>query len=231
MASHTSFPDRPLNSSRDLFPVRSQYCYNRSRFENGRAMAKQFMDLLFSSYRRQVLGLLLLRPDDSLYVRQIARLTGVPAGSLHRELAVLERAGLLLREPFGNQVRYRANRAHPIYWELAEIFRKTSGLADLIRDALAPVADRISTAFVFGSIAREAAAADSDVDVCVLGDVTLVQVAGALAPLHERLGRVVNPVVMPMAEFRKQRKTGDRFIRRMVSEAKLFAIGSADDLG
>jgi len=231
MASHTSFPDRPLNSSRDLFPVRSQYCYNRSRFENGRAMAKQFMDLLFSSYRRQVLGLLLLRPDDSLYVRQIARLTGVPAGSLHRELAVLERAGLLLREPFGNQVRYRANRAHPIYWELAEIFRKTSGLADLIRDALAPVADRISTAFVFGSIAREAAAADSDVDVCVLGDVTLVQVAGALAPLHERLGRVVNPVVMPMAEFRKQRKTGDRFIRRMVSEAKLFVIGSADDLG
>jgi predicted nucleotidyltransferase len=194
-------------------------------------MAKQFMDLLFSSYRRQVLGLLLLRPDDSLYVRQIARLTGVPAGSLHRELAALESAGLLLREPFGNQVRYRANRANPIYWELAEIFRKTSGLADLIRDALAPLADRISTAFVFGSIAREAAAADSDVDVCVLGDVTLVQVVGALAPLHERLGRVVNPVVMPMAEFRKQRKTGDRFIRRMVSETKLFVIGSADDLG
>jgi len=194
-------------------------------------MAKQFMDLLFSSYRRQVLGLLLLRPDDSLYVRQIARLTGVPAGSLHRELAALEGAGLLLREPFGNQVRYRANRANPIYAELAEIFRKTSGLADLIRDALAPVADRISTAFVFGSIAREAAAANSDVDVCVLGEVTLVQVVGALAPLHERLGRVVNPVVMTLAEFRKQLKTGDRFIRRLASEPKLFVIGNADDLG
>ena len=194
-------------------------------------MAKQFMDLLFSSYRRQVLGLLLLRPDDSLYVRQIARLTGVPAGSLHRELAALESAGLLLREPFGNQVRYRANRANPIYAELAEIFRKTSGLADLIRDALAPLADRISTAFVFGSIARETAAANSDVDVCVLGDVTLVQVVGALAPLHERLGRVVNPVVMTLAEFRKQLKTGDRFIRRLASEPKLFVIGNADDLG
>ena len=86
------------------------------------------MDLLFSNYRRQVLGLLLLRPDDSLYVRQIARLTGVPAGSLHRELVSLESVGLLLREPFGNHVRYRANRTHPIYGELAEIFRKTSGL-------------------------------------------------------------------------------------------------------
>jgi predicted nucleotidyltransferase len=194
-------------------------------------MAKQFMDLLFSSYRRKVLGLLLLRPDDSLYVRQIARLTGVPAGSLHRELAALERAGLLLREPLGNQVRYRTNRANPIHAELVEIFRKTSGLADLIRDALAPLADRISMAFVFGSIAREAAAADSDVDVCVLGDVTLVQVVGALAPLHERLGRVVNPVVMTLAEFRKQRKTGDRFLRRLSSEPKIFVIGSADDFG
>ena len=194
-------------------------------------MAKQFMDLLFSSYRRQVLGLLLLRPDDSLYVRQIARLTGVPAGSLHRELAALESVGLLLREPFGNQVRYRANRANPIYAELAEIFWKTSGLSDLIRDALAPLADRISAAFVFGSIAREAAAADSDVDVCVLGNVTLVQVVGALAPLHERLGRVVNPVVMTPAEFRKQRKHGDRFVRRLLSEPKLFVVGSADDLG
>jgi predicted nucleotidyltransferase len=194
-------------------------------------MARQFMDLLFSNYRRQVLGLLLLRPDDSLYVRQIARLTGVPAGSLHRELVSLESVGLLLREPFGNQVRYRANRAHPIFTELAEIFRKTSGLADLLRDALAPIADRISTAFVFGSIAREEAASNSDVDVCVLGDAKLVDVVGAIAPLHERLGRVVNPVVMTPAEFRNHRKGGDRFVRRMMSEPKIFVIGTADDLG
>ncbi|HEX7373419.1 MAG TPA: nucleotidyltransferase domain-containing protein [Steroidobacteraceae bacterium] len=194
-------------------------------------MASQFMDLLFGSYRRQVLGLLLLRPDESLHVREIARLTGVPAGSLHRELASLESVGLLLREPFGNQVRYRANRTHPIYRELAEIFRKTSGLADLIRDALAPIADRISVTFVFGSIARDEAAADSDVDVCVLGDVTLVEVVALLASLHDRLGRSVNPVVMTPAAFQKQRKNGDRFVRRVMKEPKIFAIGDADDLG
>lgn len=82
------------------------------------------VDLLFSAYRRQVLGLLLLRPDDSLHVREIARLTGVPAGSLHRELRALTEAGLLPREPVGNRVRYRANRACPIFDELAGIFRK-----------------------------------------------------------------------------------------------------------
>src|SRR5258708_37678592 len=89
--------------------------------------------LLFSAYRRQVLALLLLRSGESFHVREIARLAGVPAGSLHRELKLLSDAGLLVREPVGNQVRYRANRDHLIYPELAEIFRKTSGLADVLR--------------------------------------------------------------------------------------------------
>lgn len=91
------------------------------------AMGANPIELLFTAYRRQVLGLLLLQPDVSLHVREISRLTGVPAGSLHRELRTLTEAGLLLREPAGNQVHYRANRAAPLYPELAEIFRKAVG--------------------------------------------------------------------------------------------------------
>lgn len=93
-------------------------------------MGANSIELLFTAYRRQVLGLLLLRPDDSLHVREISRLTGVPAGSLHRELRTLTEAGLLLREPVGNQVHYRANRAAPLYPELAEIFHKAAGFAE-----------------------------------------------------------------------------------------------------
>lgn len=138
------------------------------------------LDLLFSAYRRQVLALLLLRPDESLHVREISRLTGVPAGSLHRELRALTEAGFLLREPMGNQVRYRANRACPIYPELAEIFRKTAGLTDLLREALAPLADRIMVAFVFGSMAQGTERATSDVDVFVVGEVSFAEVVAAL---------------------------------------------------
>ncbi len=99
-------------------------------------MSTNPIDLLFTAYRRQVLGLLLPRPDDSLHVREISRLTGVPAGSLHRELRTLTEAGLLLREPAGNQVRYRANRAAPLYPELFEIFRKASATPEKTRKAL-----------------------------------------------------------------------------------------------
>lgn len=189
------------------------------------------MALLFGTYRKQVLGLLLLRPDESLHGREIARLTGVPAGSIHRELRALTDAGLLLREPAGNQVRYRANRASPIYGELAEIFRKTSGLVDLLRDALATLADRIEVAFVFGSIASGTESAGSDLDLFVLGDASLKDVVHALLPLRERLGREINPVVMTRAEFAAQRAGKDRFVTRVASEPKLFVIGTADELG
>ena len=194
-------------------------------------MATNPVVLLFSAYRRQVLGLLLLRPEDSLHVREISRLTGVPAGSLHRELRALTDAGLLLREPAGNQVRYRANRASPLFPELAGIFRKTAGLVDVLREALTPLAAQIEAAFVFGSVAKGTEAAASDVDLFVLGSVKFAEVVGTLAPLRERLGRELNPVVMTRAEFTAQHAKRDRFLERVLREPKLFVIGLADDLG
>jgi len=90
-----------------------------------RTKSVQPVELLFGAYRRRVLSLLLLRPDESFYLREIGRLTGVPTGPLHRELKSLTEAEFLVRTAFGNQVRYHAARECPIYQELAGIFRKT----------------------------------------------------------------------------------------------------------
>jgi len=189
------------------------------------------VELLFTAYRRQVLALLLLRPEDSLHVREISRLTGVPAGSLHRELRILTDAGLLVREPVGNQVCYRANRAAPLFPELAEIFRKTLGLVDILRDALAPLAKGIKLAFVYGSLAQGTERGTSDVDVFVIGRVSFTSIVGALSPLRDRLGRELNPVVMTASGFAAQRAENDRFVSRVLKEPKLFVIGTQDDLG
>jgi predicted nucleotidyltransferase len=188
-------------------------------------------ELLFSAYRRKVLALLLLRPDDALHVREIARLTGVPAGSLHRELRTLTSAGLLERKPFGNQVRYQANRACPIYPELAEIFRKTVGLADLVREALAPLGDQIAAAFVFGSMADGSAQASSDVDLFVVGRATYADIVERLLPLRERLGREINPVVMSREDLAVQRASRERFVERVLAGPKVFLKGAEHDVG
>lgn len=191
----------------------------------------RLVELLFSGYRRQILALLLLRPDEHFYVREIARLTGVVPGSLHRELKQLHEAGLLLREEVGNQVRYYADRECPIFVELASIFRKTSGLADVLREALRPLDDMVELAFVFGSVAQGQERSGSDIDLLVLGPVDFIAVAGALVETHARLGREVNPVVMRREEYVRKYHAGDRFVRRVAGELKIFVKGGEHDLG
>jgi len=189
------------------------------------------IELLFSTYRRRILSLLLLRPDESLHVREIARLTRTPAGSLHRELKLLGEAGLLVREKSGNQVCYHADRQCPIFEDLAAIFRKTSGLADVLREALDPLAEKIDFAFVFGSVAQGKDRQVSDVDVLVLGAVSFPSVVEVLNGTHVQLRRPVNPVVMTAADFRDKHLSGDRFVSRIVNEPKIFLVGGARELG
>jgi len=189
----------------------------------------QLVEVLFGAYRRQILALMLLRPEESFYVREVARVTGVPAGSLHRELTSLNEAGLLVRSTSGNQVRYQADRSCPIFEELAGIFRKTAGLADVLRDLLKPLSKKIDLAFVFGSVAQGKARPGSDIDLLVVGSVPFASVVEACHAGTQRLGREVNPVVMAKAAFLAKHRQSDRFISRVAKEPKIFLIGDASE--
>ena len=189
-------------------------------------MPKQPIELMFGAYRRQLLATLMLRPDERFHVRELARMTGISAGSIHRELKVMAESGLLLRERVGNQVFYQANQACPIYQELAAIFRKTIGLAALLREALTEASGKIDLAFVFGSMASGRQTPASDVDVLVLGDVSLGEVVKVLSPLQVTLGRDVNPVAMTVERFSRDLGRQDRFATRVLQEPKVFVIGN-----
>jgi predicted nucleotidyltransferase len=178
----------------------------RTRHPNPRP---QLVEILFGAYRRQILGLLLLRPDESFYVREIARITGVSAGSLHRELKALTDAGLLARTTVGNQVRYQADQSCPIFEELAGIFRKTAGLADVLRELLAPLGKKVSRAFIFGSVAQGKSRPGSDVDLLVVGSVPFADVVEACHAGTARLGREVNPVVITKMAFQTKFRESD----------------------
>ena len=193
-------------------------------------MSKQPIEFMFSPYRRQLLAVLFLRPDEQFHVRELERMTGVSAGSLHRELRAMAESGLLLREKIGNQVFYRVNTECSIYEELAAIFRKTIGLTSLLQDALSDLGDKIEVAFVFGSMASGRQTAGSDLDICVLGEVSLRNVVKALSPVQETLQREINPVVMTPKKFSELSRKKDRFVTRVLSEPILFVKASRDEL-
>ena len=106
----------------------------RTNIEDAAPPRQELANLLFGVYRHRVLSLLFLRPGDSFHVRMIARITGVPAGSLHRELRLLADAGLLTPERLGNQIRYSANEDSPVFRELAAILDKTAGAPPMLED-------------------------------------------------------------------------------------------------
>jgi DNA-binding transcriptional ArsR family regulator len=185
---------------------------------------------LFGQTRSAVLSALLLHPDAALHVRELARLTGASAGSLHRELRLLADMGLLLRQEVGRQVHYRANTSHPVHAELAQLLRKTAGLADVLREALAPLGPKVQQAFVYGSMAGGAERAGSDVDLMVLGTASFADLARALAGAQATLRRDVNPTVMTRREFAGRLATGDGFARSVVRGDKLWLKGEEGDL-
>lgn len=192
-------------------------------------MAKQPIEFMFSPYRRRVLATLFLSPDEQFHVRELARITGVSAGSLHRELKAMAESGLLLREKIGNQVFYRADVGCSIHQELAAIFRKTMGLTSLVQHALSEIDEKVDVAFVFGSMASGHQHAGSDLDVCVLGDVSLIEVVSALSSLQDQLRREINPVVMTTTKFSDLAIKGDRFVSRLIDEPKLFLKANEDE--
>jgi predicted nucleotidyltransferase len=187
--------------------------------------------LIFSEYRRRVLGLLLLHPEASYHVRELARLTDTSAGTLHKELTKLTEGGILRRQEVGNQVHYSANCDCPIFEELASILRKTSGLVDVLAVALNGVGSQIDLAFVFGSLARGDHNSNSDVDVMLVGKLSFAEAVQMLHPVQTTLLREINPVVYSLNEFRRRVDRGDSFMKEVLINPKLFIVGNENELG
>lgn len=185
-------------------------------------------DLLLGDYRKKLLSQLLLHPDADYHVRELARLTGTSPGSLHKELARLAAAGLLLRKEQGNQVRYQANRQCPVFPELASLLRKTTGAAELLAQALAPLQPAL--ALIFGSVARGTETAASDVDVLVVTELGFGEVVRALHDAQTTLGREINPVVYTPAELQGHVAEQDPFVLNLLAGPHIFLNGTPDDL-
>lgn len=187
-------------------------------------------DLLFKGYRQKVLALLLLSPDRSYHVREIARLTDTVAGTLHKELSKLAKVGILSKQAQGNQTSYQANKACVIYDELASILRKTSGVADVLANALVELKPKIQLAQIFGSVASGKTNEFSDIDLLVIGDVSFAELIKALYPAQELLKREINPKIYSLDEWLTVNQNPSSFINELIQKPAIKVIGNLNDI-
>jgi predicted nucleotidyltransferase len=186
-------------------------------------------DLLFGRTRSRLLATLYSKPDTHFFVRQLARHIHGSAGTVQRELLTLTSAGLIIRNSRENQVLYQANSKHPIFPELHSLLAKTTGVFSILSEAIAPLAHEVEFAFVYGSFARGEEKAESDIDLMVIGEVTLDALLHSLAPVEQKLGRPVNPTVFARQEARTRLHTGNHFLKAIQSAQLVFLIGREND--
>jgi predicted nucleotidyltransferase len=194
--------------------------------ENGKT---SLIDALFGKTKKAVISVLFAKPDRNWHLRELARATNTSPTMLGKELDLLATAGIVSEEKDGNRRRVWANPACPIFEELRGIARKTAGLADIVKDALSEIPG-VEFAFIFGSVARGEERADSDVDVCIIGNASNRAIGEAMNSAEKAVGRPINAIVYKVNELREKVANGNPFMKKMLATQKLFLVGDSDGL-
>ena len=187
---------------------------------------RPLLERLFSSrVRVRLLTLFLLRPELRNHIRALASEVGAQYNAVGKELRNLEQAGLLKSETSAGRKIYGLNPQFPFIPELRNIFLKTVGAGDIVRQTIGGF-DGIDKAFIFGSFAEGEPDAESDLDLMIIGNIDVSRLASAVMKIEEILAREVNYVLITPSEWESRLEEGDSFVLNVRDAPKVMLIGS-----
>lgn len=185
---------------------------------------------LFSSIVRiELLNTFFSLPEKEFYPRELARITGKDYKNIILELGNLEKLGLVLSRKDGNRKYFHLNMAFFLYQELKSIFLKTKGVVGLLHDALSRQKG-IDAAFLYGSFAAGTENEKSDIDLMIIGNISVDKILKLIREPEKRLAREINPTVYDIAEIKTRIKQKDSFIAQILHGPKIMLLGGKDDL-
>lgn len=187
-------------------------------------------DLIISKTRNKLLELFLSNPGKIFHVRDLVRKVDEEINAVRRELAHLEKKSIVSKEPRGNRLYYTMRRDYPLYVDLMDIFAKTRGLgADLLKNR--QKLGKIKYAALSGRFARRAPKVDAEkVDVLIVGEVVLPELALLVRAEESRRGEEINYTVMTEDEFAFRKKRRDPFIVSILSGSRVMIVGDEEEL-
>ncbi len=185
-------------------------------------------ELLSSISRSEVFRVLFDGQMREFYFREMERMVSVSASGLKAELAKLIKMDLLVQEKDGNRLYFKANTIHPLYPLIVDLVEKTVGIEAVLKESIETHRE-IDIAFIFGSVAQSIEKAHSDIDLVVIGEITLRSLVKILSPLQERFGREINPHIYSHDEFKERIKKKDHFVLSLMKAEKKMIKGDLSD--
>jgi predicted nucleotidyltransferase len=186
-------------------------------------------DLFVSKVRIKLLQIFFSEPREIFYVRQLVRKTGEEINAVRRELARMEERGLVKKESRGNRIYYEFNKSYPFYEELLQLVTKTTGLGQQIIKNKNKIG-KIKFIMLSGRFVRQKEHRQQDVDLLVVGEVVLPQLAAVIRSFESQLGREINYTVMTKEEFEFRKKRRDPFITSVLLGSRIMLKGDEEDL-
>ncbi|SRR5258708_2873541 len=180
--------------------------------------------IFYSKVRAEVFRLLFGLNLSKMYLAEIEHITKFANRSIQEELIKLMKLDLLVSTRDRSRVYYSANQAHPLYPDIRSIVLKTSGLKDVLCNALP--SDKIEHAFVFGSLAQLSERAESDVDLMIVGELSNRELATLLRGVPELIGREINSHIFSQEELSRRLLEKDHFLNDVLGKPKLFIKGN-----
>lgn len=187
-------------------------------------------DLIISRVRVKLLVLLLSHPGTIFHVRDIVRKVDEEINAVRRELAHLEKSGLVSKEQRANRLFYTFRKDYPLYFELLELIGKTSGLGwDIIKNKAK--LGKIKFAMISGRYLRGLPKlSSSNVDCLVVGSVVLPELAQLVKAEEVRRNLELNYTVMTEEEFNFRKSRRDPFILSALEGSRIMIIGDEEEL-
>jgi predicted nucleotidyltransferase len=188
-----------------------------------RTAAPALLPLFRSEMQVRMLALLLLQPERSWTLQELASTLGAPQSSVHRELSRAETAGIIRRDASARPHRFFAATDEPIHEALATVLRRSVGVEEELRTALERPG--VLAAVIYGSWAGGARRPDSDIDVLVVGDADLRELRRVVRPIGKTAGRTIDLTVLNPDEFRGLVSDQSSFARRVLEGPTTPLIG------
>ena len=186
-------------------------------------------DLIISRVRVKLLTIFLSKPGKIIHVRELVRQSKEEINAVRRELLHLEKAGMVSKEPRANRLYYSFRKDHPLYFDLLELITKTMGLGGAIiknRNKLG----RIKLAMLSGKFARDIPGSAEKVDLLIVGNVVIPEVAALVREEELRRGREIFFTPMTEEEFAFRKKKKDPFILEILVGSRVMVIGDEEEL-
>jgi hypothetical protein len=186
-----------------------------------------FSDLITSKTRVKLLNVFLTQPSEMYHVRECVRRTGEEINAVRRELLLLEKKGILKKEPRANRVYYLFSKDYPFYFDLLRIGAKTIGLGQTIIENRVKLG-KIKFAMFSGKFVRRIKESAEDVDLIVVGTVVLPELAILVRNEEMRLGTEINYTAMTEEEFKFRKQRNDPFLTAILSGSRVMLLGDEE---